>query len=315
MPQPEILAIAGGVGGAKLALGLALVLPPENLTVVVNTGDDDIFHGLHVSPDLDSVTYALAGLANTDTGWGVAGDSFRTLEALGRLGAETWFGLGDIDFATHIRRTALLTDGLSLSQATAEITTHLGIECTVVPMTDSPVRTIAITDAGDLAFQEYFVHRGCQPRILDIRFDGADVAQASPAFAHALKQADAIIYCPSNPLVSIGPILGVPGVRHAIERFVGPRIAVSPIVGGQALKGPAAKMMEELNEEVSCVGVARRYMGLCDALVIDDIDQGYVTGVESCGMRAVVTGTIMHTESDKARLASEIIDLIVGWSR
>jgi LPPG:FO 2-phospho-L-lactate transferase len=276
MPQPEILAIAGGVGGAKLALGLALVLPPENLTVVVNTGDDDIFHGLHVSPDLDSVTYALA---------------------------------------THIRRTALLTDGLSLSQATAEITTHLGIECTVVPMTDSPVRTIAITDAGDLAFQEYFVHRGCQPRILDIRFDGADVAQASPAFARAIEQADAIIYCPSNPLVSIGPILGIPGVRHAIERFVGPRIAVSPIVGGQALKGPAAKMMEELNEEVSCVGVARRYMGLCDALVIDDIDQGYVTGVESCGMRAVVTGTIMHTESDKARLASEIIDLIVGWSR
>jgi LPPG:FO 2-phospho-L-lactate transferase len=315
MPQPKILAIAGGVGGAKLALGLTRVLPPENLTVVVNTGDDEIFHGLHVSPDLDSVTYALAGLTNPDTGWGVAGDSFRTLEALGRLGAETWFGLGDLDFATHIRRTALLADGLSLSQATGEITTHLGIECAIVPMTDAPVRTIAITDAGDLAFQEYFVHRGCEPRILDVRFDGADVAQASPAFAEALKQADAIVYCPSNPLVSIGPILAVPGVRHAIESFAGPRIAVSPIVGGQALKGPAAKMMEELGEQVSCVGVARRYVDLCDALVIDDVDRAHATGVESCGMRAVVTGTIMQTEADKVRLAREIVDLIAGWSR
>jgi LPPG:FO 2-phospho-L-lactate transferase len=314
MPQPKILAIAGGVGGAKLALGLARVMPPENLTVVVNTGDDEMFHGLHVSPDLDSVTYALAGLANPDTGWGVAGDSFRTLEALGRLGAETWFGLGDLDFATHIRRTSLLADGLSLSQATATITTHLGIGCAVVPMTDGPVRTIAITDAGDLAFQEYFVHRGCEPRILDVRFDGADVAQASPAFADALKQADGIIYCPSNPLVSIGPILAVSGVRHAIESFSGPRIAVSPIVGGQALKGPAAKMMEELDEEVNCVGVARRYVGLCDAMVIDDVDRRHVTGVESCGLHAVVTGTIMQTEADKIRLAREIVDLIVAWS-
>jgi LPPG:FO 2-phospho-L-lactate transferase len=314
MPQPKILAIAGGVGGAKLALGLARVLPPENLTIVVNTGDDETFHGLHVSPDLDSVTYALAGLTNPDTGWGVAGDSFRTLEALGRLGAETWFGLGDLDFATHIRRTALLADGMSLSRATAEITRHLGITCAVVPMTDAPVRTIAITDSGELAFQEYFVHRGCEPRIAGVRFDGADAALPSPAFADALKEADAIVYCPSNPLVSVGPILAVPGVLDSIANFAGPRIAVSPIVGGQALKGPAAKMMKELGEEVSCVGVARRYVGLCDALVMDDIDREHSGAIEECGMRAVVTGTIMQTESDKVGLAREIVELIAGWS-
>jgi LPPG:FO 2-phospho-L-lactate transferase len=314
MPQPKILAIAGGVGGAKLALGLARLLPPGDLTVVVNTGDDEIFHGLHVSPDLDSVTYALAGLTNPDTGWGVAGDSFRTLEALGRLGAETWFGLGDLDFATHIRRTALLGQGRTLSEATAEITRHLGIACAVAPMTDASVRTIALTDAGELAFQEYFVHRGCEPRISGVRFDGAEDATASPAFADALASADAIVYCPSNPLVSVGPILAVPGVRDAIANFAGPRIAVSPIVGGQALKGPAAKMMEELGEEVSCVGVARRYVGLCDALVIDDVDAEHVSAIADCGMRAVVAGTIMQTEADKIRLAQEILDLVANWT-
>ena len=312
--MPKVLAIAGGVGGAKLALGLARVLPPEDLTVIVNTGDDEVFHGLHVSPDLDSVTYALAGLTNPDTGWGVVGDSFRTLEALGRLGAETWFGLGDLDLATHIRRTALLGQGLPLSEATAEITHHLGITCTVAPMTDASVRTIAITDAGDLAFQEYFVHRGCEPRIAGVRFDGDDVALPSPAFADALRRADAIVYCPSNPLVSVGPILAIPGVRHIIENFAGPRIAVSPIVGGQALKGPAAKMMEELGEEVSCVGIARRYVGLCDALVIDDVDRDHAAAVEGCGMRSVVTSTVMHSEADKVHLAREIVDLIDGWS-
>ena len=311
----RVLAIAGGVGGAKLAVGLARVLAPEDLTVVVNTGDDEIFHGLHVSPDLDSVTYALAGLTNPDTGWGVAGDSFRTLEALGRLGAETWFGLGDLDFATHIRRTALLGEGQSLSEATAEITRQLGIGCAVVPMTDAPVRTVAITDKGDLAFQEYFVHRGCEPRISGVRFDGVEMAQPSSAFAEALRDADAIVYCPSNPMVSVGPILAVPGVRESIQNFEGARIAVSPIVGGQALKGPAAKMFEELGEEVSCVGVARRYVGLCDALVIDNVDSKHAAAIGDSGMRAVVTGTIMQTVADKVRLAQEIVDLIDGWSR
>ena len=313
MPEANVLAIAGGVGGAKLVVGLARVLPPERLKVVVNTGDDELFHGLHVSPDLDSVTYALAGLTNPDTGWGVAGESFRTLGALGRLGAETWFGLGDLDLATHIRRTDLLRQGSTLSEVTAAITRHLGIAHPVVPMSDEPVRTIALTDEGELAFQEYFVHRACEPRITGVRFDGVDDAKPSPAFAQALRGADAIVFCPSNPLVSIGPVLAVPGVYEAIASFTGPRIAISPIVGGQALKGPAAKMMAELGQEVSSAGVARGYVGVVDTMVIDEMDRDEATSVEACGMRAMVTNTIMRSDDDKERLAREIVDLINGW--
>lgn len=314
MPEPSVLAIAGGVGGAKLALGLSRVLPADKLTIVVNTGDDEIFHGLHVSPDLDSVTYALAGMTNPDTGWGIATDSFRTLGALERLGGETWFGLGDLDFATHLRRTELLAGGASLTEATAEITRRLGIECEVAPMTDESVRTIAITDAGELAFQEYFVHRGCEPVITGVRVEGAATSKPSLPFAKALRGASAIVFCPSNPLVSIGPVLAVPGVYDLIEGFPGPRIAVSPIVGGQALKGPAAKMMAELGEEVSCVGVAKRYMGICDVLVIDEVDRVHAHAIDAMGMRAMVTGTIMQTDEDKERLAREIVDVIDGWS-
>jgi LPPG:FO 2-phospho-L-lactate transferase len=313
VPEANVLAIAGGVGGAKLVVGLARVLPPERLKVVVNTGDDDLFHGLHVSPDLDSVTYALAGLTNPDTGWGVAGESFRTLGALGRLGAETWFGLGDLDLATHIRRTDLLRQGSTLSEVTAAITRHLGIAHPVVPMSDEPVRTIALTDEGELAFQEYFVHRACEPRITGVRFDGVDDAKPSPAFAEALRGADAIVFCPSNPLVSIGPVLAVPGVYEAIASFTGPRIAISPIVGGQALKGPAAKMMAELGQEVSSAGVARGYVGVVDTMVIDEMDRDEAASVEACGMRAMVTNTIMRSDDDKERLAREIVDLITGW--
>lgn len=302
------------MGGAKLVVGLARVLGPERLTVVVNTGDDETFHGLHVSPDLDSVTYALAGLTNPDTGWGVADESFRTLAALGRLGAETWFGLGDLDLATHIRRTDLLGQGLTLSEATAEITSHLGIAHAVVPMTDDPMRTIALTDEGELAFQEYFVHRGCEPRITGVRFDGVDAAKPSPAFAEALVRADAIVFCPSNPLVSIGPVLAVPGVYAAIESFTGPRVAVSPIVGGQALKGPAAKMMAELGQEVSSAGVAQGYEGIVDMLVIDNADRDEASRVEACDMRSLMTSTIMQSVEDKVRLAREILDSIERWA-
>jgi LPPG:FO 2-phospho-L-lactate transferase len=313
VPEANVLAIAGGVGGAKLVVGLARVLSPDRLTVVVNTGDDELFHGLHVSPDLDSVTYAMAGLTNPDTGWGVADESFRTLGALGRLGAETWFGLGDLDLATHIRRTDLLRQGFTLSEVTAEITRHLGIAHAVVPMSDEPVRTVALTDEGELAFQEYFVHRQCEPRITGVRFDGADDARPSPAFAEALRRADAIVFCPSNPLVSIGPVLAVPGVYEAIESFTGPRIAVSPIVGGQALKGPAAKMMAELGLEVSSAGVARRYLGVVDTLVIDHTDRDEASMVEGCCMQAMVTNTIMRSDDDKEQLAREIVALIDGW--
>ena len=313
MAEPSVLAIAGGVGGAKLVAGLSRSMFPENLTVAVNTGDDETFHGLHVSPDLDSVTYALAGMTNPQTGWGIATDTFRTLGALGRLGGETWFALGDLDFATHLRRTELLAGGASLTQATAEITKQLGIEYHIVPMTDEPVRTIAVTEEGDLAFQEYFVHRGCTPKIIGVRFDGVENAKPSLPLATALRSVDSIVFCPSNPLVSIGPVLAIPSVYDLVERFPGPRIVVSPIVGGHALKGPAAKMMAELDEEVSCVGIAKRYMGICDLLVIDGIDRDHVSAINMLGMRAVVTDTIMETDQDKDRLAQEIIDLIKGW--
>ena len=309
MPDLNILAIAGGVGGAKLALGLSRVLAPDQLIIVVNTGDDEIFHGLHVSPDLDTVTYALAGLTNRETGWGIADDSFRTLEALGRLGAETWFGLGDIDMATHIRRTELLGKGRTLSEATAEITRHLGIEHPIVPMSDDPLRTIALTDEGELAFQDYFVRRACEPKITGVRFEERDKAWPSPGFSMALLKADAIVFCPSNPLVSIGPVLAVPGVRDEVAAFTGPRIAVSPIVGGKALKGPAAKMMAELGRDVSSVGVARYYEGICDCLVIDTVDAAEASAVEALGMDAVVTSTVMQSDDDKDRLARKILAL------
>lgn len=309
MPDhPNVLAIAGGVGGAKLALGLARVLPPGQLTVVVNTGDDETFHGLHVSPDLDTVTYALAGLANEEAGWGVGGDSFRTLGALERLGAETWFGLGDLDLATHIRRTELLHQGWTLSEVTREITARLGIEHAIVPMSDDSVRTIAETGHGPLAFQDYFVRQRCEPRITGVRFDGADVARPSPAFEVALASADVAVYCPSNPLVSIGPVLAVHGVHAAMARFKGLRIAVSPIVAGQALKGPAAKMFSELGEAPGQRAVAKRLAGVCDVLVIDEADADEAASVEAEGLRVVVAPTIMRTVEDKEQLARLVLE-------
>ena len=308
--MPRVLAISGGVGGAKLALGLSRLLGPDELTIAVNTGDDETFHGLHVSPDIDTVVYALAGLTNPDTGWGVAGDSFRALDALGRLGGETWFRLGDLDLAMHLRRTELLADGCKLTEATRTICDALGVRHPVVPMSDAPVRTIAQTEYGEMAFQEYFVRHACEPRITGVRFEGAEDAAPSPALADALTKADAVVFCPSNPLVSIEPVLVVQGVRDVIERFGGPRIAVSPIVGGRALKGPAAKMMAELGEEVSNVGVARRYAGLIDVLVLDESDAAEVPAVEALGIAAHVAPTVMTTDADKTALAREVLALV-----
>ncbi len=305
----NVLAIAGGVGGAKLAVGLANALPPGDLTIAVNTGDDDTFHGLAVSPDLDTVTYALAGMTNQETGWGVAGDSFRALDSLGRLGGETWFRLGDRDLGLHLRRTELLAAGCTLSEATRAIAQSLGVRHAVVPMSDDPVRTVAVTEQGEMAFQEYFVKHRCEPRLRSVRFEGAESARPSPGFRRALEEVDAIVFCPSNPVVSIGPPLAVPGVRDAISRFDGARIAVSPIVGGAALRGPAAKMMAELGEEVSNAGVARRYAGLIDALVIDESDAAEAPAVEALGIRAGVAPTVMTTDADKTALAERVLAL------
>ena len=313
--MPRVFAISGGVGGAKLALGLSRLLGPNELTIAVNTGDDETFHSLHVSPDVDTVVYALAGLTNPDTGWGVAGDSFRTLDTLGRLGGETWFQLGDLDLAMHLRRTELLAAGRTLTEATCAICDALGVRHLVVPMSDAPVRTIAQTEHGEMAFQEYFVRHACEPRITGVWFAGAENAPPSPALSDALANADAIVVCPSNPLVSVEPVLAVQGVRSAIECFAGPRIAVSPIVGGRALKGPAAKMMAELGEEVSNAGVARRYAGLIDVLVIDESDAAEAPAVEALGIAAHVAPTIMTTDADKTALAREVLVLVSRGAR
>ena len=303
------LALAGGVGGAKLALGLSKILAQSQLTVVVNTGDDEEFHGLHVSPDVDTVMYTLAGLSNPETGWGITGETFRTLERLKSYGADTWFNLGDKDMATHIRRTDLLRQGYTLSEVTESLKTALGVAHSVVPMSDDAVRTMLMTDIGELAMQTWFVKRRCEPAVSAIRFDGSEKSLPAPEFSRAMSESDALVFCPSNPFVSVAPILAIPGVRDAIRDFKGLRVAVSPIVGGQAIKGPAAKMMVELGIEPSCVGVARQYQGLCDVFVLDDVDDDRVEDIKALGMRAAVTNTMMISDDDKVRLAGYVCGL------
>lgn len=307
--QREVLALAGGVGGAKLALGLSRVLPPEALTVVVNTGDDETFHGLHVSPDLDTIMYTLAGLENPETGWGLRGETFAALAALERLGAETWFRLGDRDLATHLRRTELLDQGWTLSAVTDELCYRLGIGHRIAPMSDDPVRTIVVTDEGPLHFQEYFVRRRCEPHLQELHFAGADQSTPSQAFVDAIHNAAVLVVCPSNPFVSIGPILAVRGVRTLLRYFGDVRIVVSPIIGGAAVKGPAAKMFAELGEEPSALAVARQYRGLCDIFVLDTVNEALALDVEALGMKAVVAPTLMHTEADKIGLARVVLEL------
>jgi LPPG:FO 2-phospho-L-lactate transferase len=304
-----LLALAGGVGGAKLALGLTRALPREWLTIVVNTGDDEEFYGLPVSPDLDTVMYTLAGIVNPETGWGLAGDRFEALAMLHRYGEATWFRLGDRDLATHILRRRLLDDGKTLSEVTAELASRLNVHHRIVPMSDAPVRTIVFTNEGRLPFQDYFVRLRCEPVVERLEFEGHETAKPSPAFARALSDSTALVFCPSNPWLSLDPILALPGVRDAIASFRGPRIAVSPIVGGRAIKGPAAKIMSELGLEVSVVGIARYYRGLCDTLVIDYQDEWRKKAVEREGVGVAVRRTVMKTIEDKERLAKECLEI------
>jgi len=303
--HPNVVALAGGVGGAKLAHGLALCLPPESLTVVVNTGDDFEHLGLHISPDLDTVMYTLAGLANPATGWGLADETWNFLDALDRLGADTWFRLGDRDLATHVERTRRLRSGQSLTAVTRALSSALGAGPALLPMTDDPLRTMVQTDEGELEFQEYFVHRQCQPRVSGFRFAGADQAQPTPAVLAALDAADVIVICPSNPFVSIAPILALPGVR---DRLAGRAVAVSPIVGGQALKGPAAKMLAELGHDISALAVAQCYAALARGFVLDNLDAALQPALAALGLNVLVTDTIMHTDSDRRRLAQSVLD-------
>lgn len=300
----SILAIAGGVGGAKLAAGLAAVLPAGAMTIAVNTGDDFEHMGLTICPDIDSVTYAMAGLNNREKGWGVAGETWAFMDMVDKLDGETWFALGDRDLATHVLRTQALRGGESLSAVTARMTRALGIRQKVVPMSDDPVRTIVSTNEGDLAFQDYFVRRQCAPVFRSIRFDGAENAQMAAGFGAALADPglEAIVFCPSNPILSMAPILSVPGVRDALIGRRVPAVALSPFIAGQAIKGPAAKIMRELGLGTKPASVAQQYAGLIDGLMVDSVDIEAVDGVAVCA-----TDTLMRNAEDQARLAREVL--------
>jgi LPPG:FO 2-phospho-L-lactate transferase len=301
----KVVALAGGVGGAKLAHGLSMVLPAGDLTVVVNTGDDMEHLGLHISPDVDTVMYTLCDLSNPDTGWGVAGDTFEFLAAAKRLGAPGWFNLGDRDLATHIERTRRLRAGESLTDVTAAFCSALGCPARILPMSDDPVRTKVSTDAGLLDFQDYFVARRCEPVVSGFSFEGIETARPSRQALDALSEADAIVICPSNPFVSVAPIIALEGMREAVASK--PTVAVSPIVGGEALKGPAAKMMVELGLDVSATGVADRYRGLIGGFALDSVDASLESAVAGLGMSTLVTNTVMRSEADRAQLAREVL--------
>ncbi len=306
--QARIVALAGGVGGAKLAHGLALTGLDDRLAVVVNTADDFELMGLHISPDLDTVLYTLGGLANPETGWGINGDTFNTLEAVKRYGGPAWFWLGDQDFATHILRTERLRSGQTISRVTTELASALGVKATILPMCDQPVATMINTPEGRLDFQNYFVRRQHQSHVLSVEFEGITHASVPRAVEEALSAASAIVLCPSNPIVSIGPILGVAGMREFLANTSAPVVAVSPIIGGQALKGPADRMLETLGHEVSSVGVAEIYRDFLNGLVIDEQDRDLAPRIEALGMATLVTGTIMRSEADRRRLAEETLD-------
>ena len=307
-----ILALAGGVGGAKLAAGLQAALEaPAELLTVVNTGDDFEHLDLSICPDLDTVMYTLSGRANPETGWGLAGESWNFLEALGTLGGEDWFRLGDRDLATHVERTRRLRAGESLSAVTADLAARLGVPSRIAPMSDDPVRTVVETPDGDLPFQEYFVRRRCEPVVRGLRFEGAPEARMSAAFEAALADPalEAVVLCPSNPYLSVDPILAVPGVRAALAGCTAPVVAVSPIVGGRAIKGPAAKIMEELGVEVSAAAVAARYRDLLDGFVLDETDGALAAEIESAGagFRVTAEQTVMRSDDDRARLAARVL--------
>jgi LPPG:FO 2-phospho-L-lactate transferase len=302
------VALCGGVGGAKLALGLAKALSAEELTIIVNTGDDFLHLGLHVSPDVDTVLYTLAGLANRELGWGLEGETWGFMDALARLGGPAWFRLGDRDLATHVLRTERLEAGDSLSAITDHLRRAHGIGPRVVPMSDDRVRTVVETDVGPLAFQDYFVGRRCEPRLESIAFAGADLATPAPAALAALAAPDlaGLIICPSNPWLSVDPILAIPGWRQALASRRAPCIAVTPLVGGQAVKGPTAKIMAELGLALDVASIVAHYRGLIDGFVLDAVDRAREA---SLGLPVAVTDTVMRSLDDRIRVARAAIEL------
>jgi LPPG:FO 2-phospho-L-lactate transferase len=311
MSTAPVVALCGGIGGAKLALGLQDVLAPERLTLVVNTGDDFEHLGLAISPDVDTTLYTLAGIANPELGWGRAGETWSFMQELERLGGESWFRLGDKDLAVHIERTRRLVAGESLAAIVGDFARRFGIAVRVLPMSDDPVRTVVDTDEGTLEFQHYFVRRRCEPVIRAIRYPGATEAQPSiPALDVA--HAEAVIICPSNPYLSIEPILAIPGWRAALEACEAPVIAVSPLIGGAAVKGPTAKIMRELSIDVSPLAIARHYHRIIDGFVLDTVDQALAPRFD---VPLLVTNTLMRTLEDKRRLAREVLEFAAGLRR
>ena len=311
-----LVALCGGVGAARMLSGLVQVLRPEDITAIVNVGDDMVLHGLSISPDLDTVTYTLAGRDNRETGWGLAGESWNAMDELGRLGGDDWFRLGDRDLATHLFRTGRLLEGETLGEATAAIAERRGIGVRLLPVTDDPVRTkVTLAQESDLGpagievgFQDYFVRLHHDVAVSGVRFDGADVARAAPGVLEAIESAERIVVCPSNPVVSIGPLLAAPGLRQALVAARPRTVAVSPIVAGAALKGPADRLMAELGTDPSVVGVARLYAQWVHTLVIDTADAPLAAAVEAEGVRCVVTPTVMNSPERAADLARAVVD-------
>lgn len=321
MSQPvnptQVLALSGGVGGAKLALGLARVLPAEQLTIVCNTGDDFEHLGLKICPDLDTVTYTLAGRSHPEQGWGLAGESWRVMDTLRELQGETWFNLGDQDLATHLLRSQLLRQGLSLSAVTQHLCAAMGVAPKILPMSDDTVSTSVLTDRGVLPFQHYFVRERCAPRVRGFVFSGVDHARPHPELLRLLASSElsAVVICPSNPFLSVDPILALPGVREAMRACTAPVIAVSPIVGGQAIKGPTAKILQELNLPCSPVAVAEHYRGIIDGFVLDQVDEHHVPAIDALGIATVTAPTVMRSLADREQLARSALSFAGSLAR
>jgi len=304
----SVVALAGGVGAARFLEGLVQVIPPETLTIIVNTGDDMAnFMGLYISPDLDIISYTLAGIVNPEKGWGIKGDTFHALETLQKFGFDTWFALGDQDLGTHLARTAMLQQGWSLSKATQVISESLGVRSRIIPMTEQWVPTRILTDVGLVHFEEYLVKRQAKDSVEDVIFDGIDGVSPTPGVIEAIKRAETIIICPSNPVVSIGPILAVPGIKQAIMKTDAPCVGISPIIGGKPVKGPADKLMEGTGVKVSALGVAEIYQEVLDAFVIDKEDQKLAHNIEDLGIRVLVEQTRMTSLARKKKLARTVM--------
>src|SRR5690349_15008132 len=304
-----ITALGGGVGASKLLLGLYEVMDPEGLTIIVNTGDDIVLHGLKISPDLDIVTYTLAGIVDSAKGWGFRGETFHALKRLAAYGRPDWFNLGDRDLATHIHRGALLEEGKTLSEVAESIRVALGVKARILPMSDDPVPTIIETNEGAMHFQKYLVKRRAEPIVEGIQFRGVEAARPAPGVLEAIGEASRIIICPSNPLISIGPILAVPGVRDQLRTRKKDVFAVCPIVGGKSLKGPSDKMLAQLGHEATALGVAKLYADFTGTFVIDPADKGQAKAISGLGMEVEILPTVMKTRAQKRRLAQALLEL------